>query len=294
MRAAVSPRRAPLKKGITVAISKHEFVLEEIPVAYFKEGAGPSLLLLHGSGPGASSNGYWRSVIGPLSEKFEVHMMDLIGFGMSGRKAGPPYFDLQLWQRQVEAMIDVMPGESIGVIGHSLSATFAIRAAVSKARVGGVLTTGAMGSAFTPNAATKRAWTAPRNRDELKETLKLLAYDPSTITDAYVDARVPVVLAPGYPEYFQSMFSEPAQFYVDAAMLPDSLLAQMKCPLKMIHGRDDVPFPFTSTMNIASRLPHADVTLLAHCGHSVAVEAPQKLIDEATIFFSNALKANSK
>src|SRR5262245_55038151 len=84
---------------------------EGIPVAVYRGGAGPPLLLIHGSGPGASSSGNWRAVIGPLAQGFEIYAMDLVGFGRSGRKPGPPYFDYPLWLRQSGALLARIPGE---------------------------------------------------------------------------------------------------------------------------------------------------------------------------------------
>ena len=51
----------------------------------------------------------------PLAENFEVFAMDLVGFGKSGRRSGPLYFDYPLWLRQAAALLDRIQGERIGV-----------------------------------------------------------------------------------------------------------------------------------------------------------------------------------
>ncbi|HZU64472.1 MAG TPA: alpha/beta fold hydrolase, partial [Novosphingobium sp.] len=58
-------------------------------------GAGLPLLLIHGSGPGASTIGNWRLVLEDLANRYHVHAMDLVGFGESDRKPAPPYFDFE-------------------------------------------------------------------------------------------------------------------------------------------------------------------------------------------------------
>lgn len=73
-----------------------QFDFEGVPVTYYHGGKGAPLLLIHGSGPGASSIGNWRTALGPLSERFEIFAMDLIGFGKSGRLPSTPYFDFPL------------------------------------------------------------------------------------------------------------------------------------------------------------------------------------------------------
>ena len=49
-------------------------------VAYQTLGAGPALILLHGL---SGSSRWWRYNVGPLAERFQVFVIDLIGFGAS-------------------------------------------------------------------------------------------------------------------------------------------------------------------------------------------------------------------
>ena len=63
-------------------------------------GSGFPILMIHGSGPGASTLGNWRLVLEPLAARYHVVAVDLIGFGLSGRKKLAPFFDFDLWYRQ--------------------------------------------------------------------------------------------------------------------------------------------------------------------------------------------------
>ncbi|TSH96816.1 alpha/beta hydrolase [Verticiella sediminum] len=265
-------------------MKEERFVFEGIPVTYYQSGSGTPLLMLHGSGPGASSLGNWRTVLGPLSEHFEVFAMDLIGFGKSGRKPQPPYFDYAMWVRQAQAMLARIAGEQVGLIGHSLSGSIALRLASMEPRVAAVLTTGTMGGHFTPNDLTRRVWTGPRNREELVQTLSGIIHDTSVIDEPYVAAREPVVFAPGYADYFDAMFEGDKQQYADAAVLDAATLAQVRCPVRLLHGREDLAFPPSCTHDIASALPQADVVLLAECSHSVAFERSATFIAEVRDF----------
>ena len=131
-----------------MAYTERQFNFEGIPVHYREGGRGFPILMIHGSGPGASTLGNWRLVLDPLAERFHIHAMDLVGFGLSGRKPAPPYFDLDLWLRQCKAMIGQIPGDRVGVIGHSLSGSLALKLAASEPRVAKVMTTGTMGATF--------------------------------------------------------------------------------------------------------------------------------------------------
>ena len=251
-------------------------------------GAYP-LLLLHGSGPGASTVGNWRRVLEPLAERYHVFAMDLFGFGASPRKPSPPFFDLDLWQRQGEALIELMPGRRIGIVAHSISAVLALRLAASSPRVGQVLTTGAMGAPFAVNEATVRCWTFPQTRDQLRRTAEHLVYDKSVIDDAYLDARVRILHDdPAYGPYFTAMFAGDRQAFADRAVLGDDVLARITCPLTMLHGRNDEAFPPAITLALAAKLPQANVGLLARCSHSVAMEHPEALLAAARLLFPQA------
>ena len=109
------------------------------------------------------------------------------------------------------------------------------------------------------------------------------------IDEAYLAAREPVVFAPGYAEYFDSMFAgEPSQ-YIRAATLDDATLARILCPVALLHGRDDIAFAPSSSVQIARRLPHADLALLSDCSHSVAFERTDVFLATAQRLFDAAL-----
>lgn len=267
---------------------EESFEFEGIPVTYYHGGAGMPLLLIHGSGPGASSVGNWRSVLGPLSARYEVFAMDLVGFGKSGRKPLPPYFDYPLWVRQAQAMLSRIGGERVGIIGHSLSASIALAVASGNPRIAAVMTTGAMGAPFSPNDVTRRAWRCPANRDELALALRGLVYDASIVDDAYLDAREPVVFAPGYAAYFNEMFEGSASQYIEAATLAPAILAGVTCPVVLVHGRNDVGFPLETSLALARTLARADVILAGACSHSVAFERSALFLAVAHELFARA------
>lgn len=270
-------------------MKEETFEFEKMPVCYYHAGQGRPLLMLHGSGPGASSLGNWRGVMGRLSEQFEVFAMDLIGFGKSGRKAAPPYFDYPMWLRQARAMLTRIPGQRVGVIGHSLSGALALTLAAHEPRIAAVFTTGTMGGRFEINELTRRVWTGPRNRAQLVQTLSGIIHDTSVIDDAYLAAREPVVFAPGYADYFDTMFTGDKQQYADAAVLDAATLAAVRAPVQLLHGREDRAFPPASSEQIAAALPHADLVLLGDCSHSVAFERAPTFLALATQFMTTHL-----
>ncbi len=253
-------------------MNKSTFEFEGMQVGYYHAGQGKPLMLLHGSGPGASSSGNWKRILAPLAQRYQVFAMDLIGFGISDRKPIKPYFDFPLWIRQAKAMMDHIGEQEIGIIGHSLSAAIALSLASVDRRVSAVLTTGAIGAPFKASAETQRIWRCPENREDLVLTLSTLIYDPAIIDDAYISAREPVVFAPGYADYFNDMFSGDPQSYVEKTTLSGNVLAAISCPVIMLHGRNDIPFPSRCSEILSAQIRYADLLILNECSHSVAFE----------------------
>lgn len=265
---------------------ERDFKFDGVNVHYWEAGRGFPVLMLHGSGPGASTLGNWRAVIEPLAEHFHIFAMDLVGFGWSGRKAKPPYFDVDLWRRQCATMIGRMPAGTLGLVGHSLSGALALKLAASEPRVTKVLTTGTMGAPFAANTFTVRTWTFPKNRDELRRAAEGLVYNTSLIDEAYLANREQVLFQGDYRAYFSAMFEGNKQRFIDAAILTADELASIRCDVTMLHGRDDQGFPPEPlTLALSRSIPQADVVLIGKCSHSIAMEHPAKLLAAAQLLF---------
>jgi 2-hydroxymuconate-semialdehyde hydrolase len=260
----------------------HSITVEGCRAHYIEGGRGFPLLLIHGSGPGASTLGNWRRVLEPLARGYHVYAMDLVGFGRSDRKQTEPYFDVALWMKQCQALIERMPGKEIGVIGHSLSGALALKLAAREARIAAVMTTATMGAPFALNPAVEKTWTFPATRAALREAAYVLVHDKSLVDAAYLDARVQTLHHdPHYGAYFTSMFAGDRQNYIDQTVLSAAELANIRCKVLMLHGREDVGFPPALSLELAGRIPQADVSFLGECSHSIAFEYPEKFLAAA-------------
>ncbi len=269
------------------AFTAKRFTFEGIPVHYLEGGRGFPLLLIHGSGPGASTIGNWRTILEPLAERFHVFAMDLIGFGLSGRLPKPPFFDMELWQRQASAMIGMMPGPELGLLGHSISGALALRLAAAEQRISKLMTTGSMGARFAVNDSTRLCWTFPKDVAALRKTAEMLLYDHSYITDAYMQNRVKTLFEDkAYEAYFSEMFSRPAEATMEDTLLKPEELARITIPVTLLHGRNDIAFPPSVTLALAETLPQANVVLLAKCSHSIALEQSAQLLSQLSLLMS--------
>jgi pimeloyl-ACP methyl ester carboxylesterase len=101
-------------------------------VRYTMMGEGPPLVLLHGVHAAASSF-EMRNIFEPLSQRFTVYAIDLLGFGKSDRPnvaySAAMYSDLL---REFLEQVAVIGGQSAVVVASSLSTAYAV--SVARAR----------------------------------------------------------------------------------------------------------------------------------------------------------------
>ncbi len=94
-------------------------------LAYTDEGAGPPVILIHGS---ASSRGQWRAAILDLAPRYRVLAPDLHGYGGTAAPPPPATLDFDDEVELVDALADLAGGE-VHLVGHSYGGAVALRAA---------------------------------------------------------------------------------------------------------------------------------------------------------------------
>ncbi|MEA2780778.1 MAG: hypothetical protein QOK29_2322 [Rhodospirillaceae bacterium] len=273
-----------------MALREHDIQFESIPIHVWEGGQGFPILMLHGSGAGASIVGNFRRVLDGLSKSYRVLAADLVGFGLSGDKPQEPYFDMDLWLRQAKFLINRLSADSIGIIGHSLSGAIALKAAADDKRVTKVLTTGTMGAPHVEEPGVLGGgWTYPEDRTELRRFVESTVDDKAKVEEQDIDYRERILRRDGYRDYYKNMFKGPRGQYINASALTDDELKRVKSDVVMMHGANDGSFtPEETTLRLARKLPQADVVLLGGCGHSVAFEYPKKFLAVCDMLFGKA------
>ena len=94
-------------------------------LAYTDEGAGPPVILVHGS---ASTRGQWRAAVLDLSPRFRVLAPDLHGYGATPLPPAPESLTFDDEVELVDALADLV-GEDVHLVGHSYGGAICLRAA---------------------------------------------------------------------------------------------------------------------------------------------------------------------
>jgi pimeloyl-ACP methyl ester carboxylesterase len=101
---------------------EHVVSRDGTPIAVWRSGGGPPLVLVHGA---AADHSRWAPVLGALGERFTVLALDRRGRGQSGDSA---VYAIEHEYEDVAAVAE-WAGDQVSVLGHSYGAVCALEAA---------------------------------------------------------------------------------------------------------------------------------------------------------------------
>src|SRR5690606_28239630 len=103
----------------------------DVMVRAVRFGSGDTtMVLLHGYGESLMS---WRALSGQLAQRFRIVAVDLPGFGLSDKPAGP--YDLEAMHRRLSDFISRHTDGPVVVVGHSMGGEIAAALALSEPRI---------------------------------------------------------------------------------------------------------------------------------------------------------------
>ncbi|HVS03401.1 MAG TPA: alpha/beta hydrolase [Thermoanaerobaculia bacterium] len=230
----------------------------------WRGGAGPHLVLLHGSGQQAAA---WAAVAPALAEEHTVHALDLPGHGDSEPASGP------LAMADVVAGLEVyllaLDGEAI-LVGNSMGAWLAtLQAHRHPERVARVVLVN--GGALL-NVPEPGLTLTPADREQARQVMAALR-DPASppLPDEVLDDIVLRSKAGPIGRMLQDM---PGL----VAHLLDGRLHEVAAPVDILWGASDRLMPLAYARRMQGQLPRARLTVLEGCGHVPASECPQRFL----------------
>lgn len=235
-------------------------------------GNGPPLLLLHGSGPGVSAWANWRPVLATFAEHFHVIAPDQLGFGTTAAPSDGRY-GRKAWTDHALALMDELGIEHFSVLGNSMGGAIALSIAHERPEaIDRLVLMGTVGSSLKLPAGLDRVWGYTPDLDEMREIIKLFAYDQSIITDELVRLRFEASRQPAQQASYEAMFPAPRQRWIDDLELDRPQLERLSVPTLLVHGFNDQIIPVTTSLGLMEALPNADCLLIGKCGHWVQIE----------------------
>ncbi len=245
----------------------------DLNIHYNDCGAGAeTVVMLHGSGPGASGWANFNRNIEPLvSAGYRVILMDCPGWSKSDSiVCSGSRSDLNA--RVLAGLLDALDIDRVHILGNSMGAHSAVAFALANpARVGRlVLMGGGTGGASPfvpmPTEGIKLLQGLYREPsiDNLKKMMSVFVYDSSELTEALFQARLDNMLSrrDHLDNFVSSLAANPKQF-------PDfgPRLAEISAPTLIVWGSNDRFVPLDSGLRLLAGIPDAQLHVFNRCGH---------------------------
>lgn len=233
---------------------------------------GKTVVMLHGSGPGATGWANFNRNIGPLVDAgYRVLLIDCPGWGKSDTivNAGSRS---DLNARIVKGVIDQLGIDRVCLLGNSMGAHSAVAFALTwPERVGKLVLmgggTGGM-SLFTPMPSEGIKLLNGLYREPTLENLKrfndVFVFDPSVLTEALLQARLANILnrTDHLENFLKSLEANPKQFPDFTPRLPG-----IAAPTLIVWGRQDRVVPFDTGLRLVAGIPNSELHIYNQCGH---------------------------
>jgi pimeloyl-ACP methyl ester carboxylesterase len=247
-------------------------------IAYWREGQGPPLLLVHG---GASDHMAWFFVAPLLARDFEVYTYDRRGRGESDDTL--PY----AVEREVEDVVAMLNaiGRPAHLVGHSAGGILALLAAE---RVSNLLSLILYEPAFVVEGARERpsyevfgkikSLLSEENRDEV---IRLVMRETLGLPESKIDA---MSTGPGWEHLLAVAHAVPYDWELWMERLDEERVHTVETRALLLLGSESPGWLQAGTKAVAAALPCAHLQILAGQEHLATMTAPEMFAEAVATF----------
>jgi magnesium chelatase accessory protein len=252
-------------------------------------GAGPALLLVHGTGASTHS---WRDVMPILARHYSVIAADLPGHGFTEPLRGNRG-SIRGMSDALAALLQALDISPQYCVGHSAGAVVLCKMALDQLMAPRVIVSingafiplrGAAGILFSPIARLlANVDFIPRllaKRTRAADVARLIAGTGSTLDAAGVDLYTRLVRDPKHLAGALGMMGH-WDLYAFQQELP-----RLRTPLVLLVGENDLTIPPLQSLSIQKRVDNAVVRRLAGLGHLAHEEEPALIAQELLAIFA--------
>ncbi len=241
-------------------------------------GSGYPIIMLHGSGPGATGWTNFGPNIIALSKKYRVIAVTLPGWGQSS-EIEPGKEPLRKTNaRAVKLLMDEFGIDKAAVVGNSMGGG-AVQQFLTDfpERLSHFVTMGTGGpgvnllvpGGFTEGIRILNETYADPSPENIRRLVRIMVYDSSFVTDELCNLRSQAALA--NPQHLKN-FLNPKK---DGTVQGDDIVAALtntKTPALLVHGRDDRTVPLEGSMRLNAMIPDSRLLVFNRCGHWAQLE----------------------
>ena len=255
-------------------------------------GSGPPLLLLHGF-TGSSAN--WLDILNPISDRFQVVLIDLPGHGRTASPSAPKHYIMENVSRDLVTILEALHLSAVNLLGYSMGGRLALYMAARHP---------AYIKSLIIESASPGLETNAQRQKRIESDSRLAAQIELTGVPAFVERwqRLPL---------FATQLGLPAKRWENlrqqrlnnsASGLANSLrgigtgrqpslwpeLKSIHLPILILAGELDGKY-VSIAQQMAAALPQADLNIIGDSGHNIHLEKPQ-LFASIVLDFLEGLK----
>ncbi|WP_035759297.1 alpha/beta fold hydrolase [Granulicoccus phenolivorans] len=246
-------------------------------VHYNEAGEGHPLILIHGSGPGATGWSNFSPNIAELAKDFRVFAIDLPGWGKSSPRPAAEYNHPEV----VSQFITALDLGAVALVGNSMGGMVSLAmAARHPEQVSHLITMGPGSGGVTimdPAGGLSeglkilyRGYADP-TPENFELTVEVMTYNtPKEIAIPLSKQRA--ANAQANPEHLKNWLEGSAGGPPLRYGASDQELASITAPALLVHGRDDRVVTFEHTLRLVKLIPNSRAYLINRCGHWAQLE----------------------
>jgi 2-hydroxy-6-oxonona-2,4-dienedioate hydrolase len=248
--------------------------LKNFKIHYNDAGSGEAVVMMHGSGPGASGwSNFSRNVEPLVNAGYRVLLVDSPGWNKSDPIVVKEGSRNVHNAAAVMGVLDTLDIKTAHLIGNSMGGGSALELALTYPdRLGRLVIMGGRAggpSLFVPGPpeGIKRlteTYVTP-TMEKLAEMLNVFVYDPSKLTDELIKSRLNNMLEhrEHLENFVTSMRSNPRDRLHDISLR----VPEIKAKTLITWGRDDRFVPLDAGLKLLWLLPNARMHVFSQCGH---------------------------
>jgi haloalkane dehalogenase len=252
---------------------------------YVEAGAGPVVLCLHGS---PTWSFLWRRFLRDLSGSARVVAPDLIGFGLSQKRARPEDYSIEGHVDDVEALVLALDLRDVVLVVHGWGGPIGLGLALRHpARVRALVAMNTFG--FEPASLDGRA-PSPASR-----LLRLPLVGEQVVQGGGVLPGVARAYTAPLGNWYEraGALAFVRMRPTDPSVAPllsreDAFLREFRGPVLIAWGRRDPALGPEVLDAWRERVPRAEVLDLPHAGHFVPDDAPDEVVARVRAFIARA------
>ncbi|MEE6165929.1 MULTISPECIES: alpha/beta fold hydrolase [unclassified Mycolicibacterium] len=282
---------------MTTTVTERTVRAADKDIFFAEAGAGPTVVMLHGGGPGASGVTNYSRNIDALSQRYRVIVPDMPGYGASDKRIDTtdPFGYLA---DAIRALLDELDIDTAHLVGNSYGGAAALRLALDTPhRVGklvlmgpgGIGTTRMLPTAGLSSLLSYYGGDGP-SRGKLADFIRnYLVYDGASVPDDLIDARYRASIDPevvAHPPLRRPSGPMALRTLWRMDLTRDSRLKKLQTPTLVLWGRDDkVNRPAGGPM-LLNLMPNAQLVMTSHTGHWMQWERAELFNELVTEFLS--------